>query len=310
MTGPLESSRAERKTRASVNRPENVDMSSRPYRERTYACRHFLCRHGHSIKSFLITSYACRHRVDTIGRNEAHAISWGGRNRYATNTKLGSDAAPLVDERRGQLERMKAGGRRSLAETRSKHGTGQTPLSDPSVTPKKNVVEPGPIHRSTLASFGANHWSTLASFGAIHWSTLASFGAIQLVDFGFVRRDSSVDFGFVRRDSSVDFGFVRRDSSVDFGFVRRDSSVARALQDISRALPRNVNLSNRPERESDVSLWPDRGRIMYSKGEIRRTVLSPDPSPARIDARPRLSDPVEGKLTKFLLRRRIIRRQP
>jgi hypothetical protein len=85
------------------------------------------------------------------------------------------------------------------------------------------------------------------------------------IEFGFVRRDSLVEFGFVRCDSSIEFGFVRRDSAVDFDFARRDSSVARALQDISRALPRNVTLSNRAAREADVSLWPDSGRNIFSK---------------------------------------------
>ena len=37
-----------------------------------------------------------------------------------------------------------------------------------------------------------------------------------------------------------------------------------ALQCISRALPRFVNLSNRTAREFDVSLGPDGGRIIFS----------------------------------------------
>ena len=37
------------------------------------------------------------------------------------------------------------------------------------------------------------------------------------------------------------------------------------LQDISRALPRFATLSNQVARDSDVSLWPDSGRKIFSK---------------------------------------------
>jgi hypothetical protein len=91
-------------------------------------------------------------------------------------------------------------------------------------------------HRWTLASFGAILRSTLASFGAILRSTLASFGAIL-------------------RSTLASFGAILR---------------SRALQDISRALPRDVNLSNRVACESNVNLWYDSGKNIFKNYFGRR----------------------------------------
>jgi hypothetical protein len=60
-TGPLPSAYAERETRASLHTPKSVDTSSRPYSERTYACRHFSVSTRAVLKPFLDTCYACRH---------------------------------------------------------------------------------------------------------------------------------------------------------------------------------------------------------------------------------------------------------
>jgi NAD(P)-dependent dehydrogenase (short-subunit alcohol dehydrogenase family) len=61
-------------------------------------------------------------------------------------------------------------------------------------------------------------------------------------------------------------------------------SVARALQHISLALPRFLNLSNWAACEFDVSLGPDGGRKIFSK-------ISPGAQIARLEARQRAKRP-------------------
>jgi hypothetical protein len=190
----------------------------------------------------MVKSYACRYRVDTIGRSEAPAIIWGSRNRYAVHAKRESDAAPRVSAPTGQpgvwrqtrskhgtnhSERMKAEGRKTrfggnLLQT----WTNRSPLSDPSVTQESTLLNRARfIDRLWLRSarFTGRLWLRSARFTDRLWLRLARF-----IDRLWLRSARFIDRLWLRSSRFTDRLWLRSSRFIDRLWLRSARFIGRA----------------------------------------------------------------------------------